>query len=538
MDFEIISDIPSFVPPLFFLYSELHYRFPFIPSLYFVKEPEILSDIPHRIDPGRDIPVFLFIKDADEFNLLLESVTISMFTHKKTHFTKEFILNENITSHFWSKTIHIPQPILKGNIFSEVAFKYQIEKKKKSCVNHNIRTLRYQPFKIHLAENKLPGCETVQWGDLHYHSNLTEDMVEFGAPLDATLTACKAVGLDFICNTDHSYDLDDLQGSWTETDSELKKWNHSRLEINKLNEEFDFSPFMIPSEELTMHNSLGRNVHALILNNDTFLPGQGDGAEKTLDFHSEHNSDTVYNELEEKALCIAAHPFVSIPVMQWLFFKRGVWEDYDILQDRMVGLQILNGEIDSDFLRGVKEWIYYLLKGHRKFIYAGNDAHGNFNIFRQIKIPMIKIEQADKQILGRCRTGVFPEKHNNIESTIKALSKGNCFITTGPYLKFNLNGNINMGNEFTGQNAKLNISALSSPEFGPILGIRVMQGIIGEKKEVVFLDEVNSKSAFKMELNEHIQINEKGYLRVEVETGGVKAKHLAMTNPIWIIPLE
>ena len=105
---------------------------------------------------------------------------------------------------------------------------------------------------------------------------------------------------------------------------------------------------------------------------------------------------------------------------------------------------------------------------------------------------MIKIDQADKQILGRCRTGVFPEKHNNIESTIKALSNGNCFITNGPYLNFNLNGNINMGNEITGQNAKLNISALSSPEFGTILGIRVMQGIIGEKKEVVLLDEVNS----------------------------------------------
>ena len=46
---------------------------------------------------------------------------------------------------------------------------------------------------------------------------------------------------------------------------------------------------------------------------------------------------------------------------------------------------------------------------------------------------MLKIEQVDKQILGRCRTGVFPKKSNNIESTIEALKQGNCFITNGPY---------------------------------------------------------------------------------------------------------
>ena len=57
--------------------------------------------------------------------------------------------------------------------------------------------------------------------------------------------------------------------------------------------------------------------------------------------------------------------------------------------------------------------------------------------------------------------------------------------------------------------------------------------------EIIFeSNEVNSNSAFKMELNVRIQINKKGYLRVETETKSVQAKHLAMTNPIWITPQE
>ena len=95
-------------------------------------------------------------------------------------------------------------------------------------------------------------------------------MVEYGAPLKETLLISEAMGLDFFCNTDHSYDLDDKIGSWIETDPELTKWNHSRKEIKELNNNVRIKSFIIPSEELSLHNSLGKNIHALILNNSNF----------------------------------------------------------------------------------------------------------------------------------------------------------------------------------------------------------------------------------------------------------------------------
>ena len=154
-------------------------------------------------------------------------------------------------------------------------------------------------------------------------------MVEFGAPLKATLLAAQSMGLDFYCNTDHSYDLDDMPGSWTETDPKLRKWNNSRKEIDDLNKEFANSSLIIPSEELSLHNLDGRNIHALILNNSEFLPGSGDGAEEPFNFKSEYNTQNLYKALQKNALCIAAHPFNPVPIPQWLFFKRGKWKMND-----------------------------------------------------------------------------------------------------------------------------------------------------------------------------------------------------------------
>ena len=87
-------------------------------------------------------------------------------------------------------------------------------------------------------------------------------------------------------------------------------------------------------------------------------------------------------------------------------------------------------------------WVSLLLSGEKKFIYAGSDAHGNLNIFRQIKTPMISLREKREQIFGECRTGVYPDEAGSISSVIDAMRNGNCFITNGPMvnIKFNYNG--------------------------------------------------------------------------------------------------
>ena len=53
--------------PFIFLYTEIHHRFKYIGCKYYKKEPEIIVDIPHRIEPNQDIPLLVLDKDSHNF---------------------------------------------------------------------------------------------------------------------------------------------------------------------------------------------------------------------------------------------------------------------------------------------------------------------------------------------------------------------------------------------------------------------------------------------------------------------------------------
>ena len=65
--------------PAVFLYAELHFRFKWCGSRYYKKEPEILADIPIRIEPKKDIPILLIIKDAHLFPVILDEVNVEIY---------------------------------------------------------------------------------------------------------------------------------------------------------------------------------------------------------------------------------------------------------------------------------------------------------------------------------------------------------------------------------------------------------------------------------------------------------------------------
>ena len=343
-------------------------------------------------------------------------------------------------------------------------------------------------------------------------------MVEFGAPLDSTYKAMKPLALDFACNTDHSYDIDDKIDSWIETDPELTKWNNSIKEINFLNEKNKFNTFFIQSEELSLLNLDGFIIHALVLNNKKFLPGQGDGAEIPFDFSCKYNTSTLRNELEENSLCIAAHPQSPVPFLQKLFFKRGKWLFKDLILDHIDGLQILNGEIDDGFIDGLNIWKKLILCGYKKFIYAGNDAHGNFNKYRQIKMPMISVLEKDSQIFGECRTGIVRVNNkNSIESTIRGLKHGNCFVTNGPAITISIlheNINYHMGDTIISDRININLKFNSNKELGKKGKIIIYFGQIGYKEKQIFNTiDVNDK---EITMEFPFIVTKKGYIKSRI----------------------
>ena len=74
----IIENIINFIPSVL-LYAELHFRFKWSRSAYYQREPEILADLPYRVEPSTAIPILLLIKDSHQFPITLRDVKVSIY---------------------------------------------------------------------------------------------------------------------------------------------------------------------------------------------------------------------------------------------------------------------------------------------------------------------------------------------------------------------------------------------------------------------------------------------------------------------------
>ncbi len=528
-----VSNIELLAGLILFGYLEMHYRFRFFPfSLYFKREPEIIFDAPHRLDPGKMLPITLLIKDADKYPITLNSVQVDISDSNGQTITHHKDFSRKIDTHWFGGIIEVDISYLRGSIKARCTARYKRKWFKRKTVNHNVRTSRHYPLVTLLASDTLPGAGKFWWGDLHFHSNYTEDFVEFGAPLSVVKATAYSQGLDFVGITDHSYDLDDKPGSWTESDPELLRWQASRQEITNLNQ--SAGTVLLPGEEVTVRNVVDRNIHLLVFNHPEFIPGSGDGAEHWFKTTSEHSVPDVLDQIDATAVAIAAHPATPTPFMERLMIKRGQWEKEDLFQPRLDGWQVFNGYRDTHVDGFANAWVRTLLEGEKKYIYAGNDAHGNFNFFHQIKLPMIATHHHRRQIPGKWRTGVFPNGDCTMENITLAIKSGRCIVSDGPAVLIHTidKGKLTYGDSIQGLKTKLRIECYSSAEYGTLKELRILHGWRGQKQEKLVLHQMwaeevyTSIALFALDLND-----QPGYLRALFTT---VSGHICMTNPIWI----
>jgi len=398
--------------------------------------------------------------------------------------------------------------------------------------NDNYSTLSNGNFKTYIDSEPLPSPAEWIWGDLHSHSSWTEDQVEFGIPAENISTLAKPMGISFCALTDHSYDLDDLPDYWTKNDSELKKWKKSRKQIKLLNNNID-NFLIIPGEEVSVDNGLGKNVHMAVLNSSKFYFGNGDGFEKLISKASINHYARILDNLPKDSMAFAAHPQAKPPILQKFFIKRGVWNQWDSHQ-KLSGYQIMNGSLKEDFINGKKKWIQQILKGKKKYIYAGNDSHGNFNRFRQVKLPMWKLHERNYQIFGEHLTAVKSTITRGVENLLDDIKNGQVIISNGPFVNFTIHDDSNhkalIGEELLSIPTKSNITSISTKFFGILKNVKIILGDIDKRQEIVYHNisiSGHSRKTLSVQLN---NLPDRGYFRVEVFTQKDK---FALSNPIW-----
>ncbi|HEC99257.1 MAG TPA: hypothetical protein ENN18_02590 [Proteobacteria bacterium] len=103
--------------------------------------------------------------------------------------------------------------------------------------------------------NPLPQFEDWCYGDTHYHSIYTENPAEFGGPLIPTAEVARAVGLDWLFLTDHSWDF-----TWDKNMRPLKpeeKWlKFLDWAPTVSTQQGPDSVLIVPAEEITVRTVL------------------------------------------------------------------------------------------------------------------------------------------------------------------------------------------------------------------------------------------------------------------------------------------
>lgn len=525
--------------PLAALYAETHYRFRHFPfSLYYRQQPEIIFDAPLRLEPNQVLPIFLMIKDANKFPITVRSISITVSNGKK-NIVKKLSLNENLNTPLWTQIIDIDVSEFPSGILTvDCILDINSNNKSVRVYNDNHVGLTHKPFSVLKADDPLPMLPGWYAGELHCHTSFGEDQIEFGAPLEFYQRASEAMGLSWVALTDHAYNLDDLPNNYLINDPKQAKWKMFLSEVERANLE-NPNVVLLPGEELTCRSSTGKNIHLLLVGQHNFLIGTGDDAQNWYNTRSEHSVSDAIRNIDPEAVAIAAHPLTPISFLEKILLNRNVWTNNDLNEHGLRGWQIWNGQLDRGFHTGLDLWKKNLNKGHKTLIFAGNDAHGNFNRYRQIRLPMISMRENYHHLFAKVTTRIKTGTEIYQESIINALKNGSCSLSNGPTLDLKVATNsrtAEIGEEvFAENNNEIQVEYLTTPEFGKIKELNLYGG--GEDKEILLIKYSSSSDPNLPNWRGKLArpLLGKRYIRAELITEHKTGRlYHSFTNPIWL----
>jgi len=440
----------------------------------------MLVDAPFQVLPGMPCPFWLIVRNANKFPVYVNEIYGSWKNANGQCSEFRLPIEQKFEGkfHFVELDCGKQQPDLW---MVQIFIKYEINKKQKICERWNYPFLKPRNFIINFLKEPPPKPSGWIAGDVHCHSSYTSDSVEFGASPAVLQKAAASIGLDFVCVTDHSYDL-----------ISEKRFQKMRNEI--ANVETDNYPSLRAGEEISCGNSKNENVHLLAFGNDNYVEGHGDGGRRWWNT----SPDLTIQKATEKSgvFCFAAHPKLQMLFTEKFLLKRGHWSFKDLTENKISGIEFWNGFRGRDFYEGREMWIKCLLRGHKLLPLGGNDAHGDLNSYTAVKKPLWSLKCNQEHVFGNVRT-VIPNTGKPPFSEIPE----NLYITDGPALWLEKS-----------DQGKFLLHAKSTEDFGKFLSVTVFSGKDGtEKKEEM---KIYDSLTFDFE----ISLENNLYVRAECET--------------------
>lgn len=470
-------------------YAETHYTFGLPWSPLFRRMPEMFVDAPHQLLPGKPLQVWLLVKDADRFPVRVRAVRLQLADATGRTGTVDFAPAADgpddggrCATNLRHFTIPVPVDGFRGLLRIDATITVDdVRGRTQAFLNHNLPGLAPLPLEVNLLESPLPSPAGWRAGEMHCHSEFTSSHVEFGAPLRLLQDTADAVGLDFVLCTDHSYDLAFRRDRYLEPVDAAANFAEYQAQARALNAARPHLPVIVPGEEISCGNARGQNVHLLAFGHPDFIPGNGDGARQGLRTRPDLAIGEVLERLGDTP-SFAAHPAGHRSRVQRLLLNRGPWRDEDLRPSptgrRVTGLQFWNGSLDREYHDGKEMWIRALLRGTFFLPIGANDAHGDFNIARGVKVPLLSLRQGRGHVFGRVRT-LVPAEVRNADGLRAAFTQAGrhptgasgCTCTDGPFAQLFQEG------------SRWRVLALSSGDFGMLRAVTVWGARPGDTTE-------------------------------------------------------
>jgi len=463
-------------------YAETHFKFPV--SRLYRREPVILIDAPFQVCPDALCPIWLIARKANLFAIYVEEIYGQWKNTSGKSISFKLPIEKQFSEKFHFEELNFEKPENRSGLWMlNIFVKYKVKGKEKICERWNYPFLPPEPIIINFLKEVPPKPEGWLAVETHCHSSYTSDSVEFGAAPAVLQKAAKSVGLDFVCITDHSYDL-----------MNEKKFQKMRKDAAL--------PSLIAGEEVSCGNSKNQNVHLLVFGNENYIEGHGDGGRRWWNT----KPDLSISQAIGKNFAYAAHPKLQMLLAEKILLRRGHWSYEDLTENNICGIEFWNGFRGHDFYEGRDLWIKSLLAGHKLLPLGGNDSHGDLNSYTAVKQPLWNLKCNTEHVFGQVRT-VIP---NTGKTPFTEIPK-NLYITDGPALWF--------------ENGKLH--AKSTEDFGKFLSITIFRGCEGEPN---FEKKEEMKVGDFYEFDFEIPLNNSLYVRAECETNCGK---FAMTAAIY-----
>ncbi len=521
----------------FLAYAEIHLTGGLWKGRLHQKAPEVLADLPWRIEWHHPLPVFIFIKDAHWYPIILEEVRVeirSPVDGNRQKFAYHFA--STVEEPLAVRQLQVPAEVFTtpGRYQIHLWIRYRQGNRTFTVYQDNYRHTHKPAFFVDVDAHPLPAASHWYWGDLHTHSAYTNDPIEFGAPLGVLAQAASAMGLHFVAVTDHSYDF---PGN-SLPDAPPEKWHHFLQEVAAINQA-NTGALLIPGEEVSVENSKGAIIHALVLGSTQFFPGNRDGAIRLGNGGFALTLAELAREVQHhNGLLVAAHPFEVPPASQRILLRRGFWYVTDLHRFGVNHWQIHNGLTNPAFHLGVQHWILSLLNGQRIGILAGTDAHGNFNLNRHVAIPLVRLHYTRQQLLGQARTAVHVNEPPTPENVLNAVAHHRTIISTGPFCTIQLSGpnlNATIGDTCPREAARqLTVIATSTPQWGTIKQLTLFWGTRNGNTEQRRSIPIGRGTEYYFAVEEPLPNPDSiTYIRAQLFTERDTDVYFCLTNPIW-----